>query len=69
MPLISENYVIYIMEEFEPHLKKKKEKYYEYLKADELLVMSRVSSKELNESSPNESVCDERSIPLLYLTE
>lgn len=69
MPLLMDNYVIYIMEEFEPHLKKKKEKYFEYLKADELLVMSRVSSKELNESSPNESVCDERSIPILYLTE
>lgn len=69
LPLLGDIYLIYIMEEFEPYLKKKKEKYYEYLKADELLVMSRVNSKELYESSPNESICDERSIPLLYLTE
>lgn len=59
MPLLMDNYIIYIMEEIEPYLKKMKEKYYEYLKADKLLIMSRVKSKELYKSKQNESICDE----------
>lgn len=61
MPLLIDNYVIYIMEEFEPQLKERKKKYFERLKADEILVMSseRVSFKELYKSKPNEYICDE----------
>lgn len=61
MPLLIDNYVIYIMEEFEPQLKEKKKKYFERLKTNEILVISskRVSFKELYESNQNECLCDE----------
>lgn len=71
MPLLGDNYVIYIMEEFEPQLKEKKKKYFERLKANEILMISnkRVTLKELYENSLNERICNKRSISLLYLTE